>query len=159
MSTALALSFAEAAHRGQVRKFSGEPYIRHPERVADLLRTFGYYDRDDLISAAYLHDVLEDTGVTYPVMEAVFGDIVTTLVVELTKPNEPRTENAKLIKCADIMDNASTIVLVADADYARTYLREKWEQLAGMFPEGPNSPISAAAFGLVQKRIADEGVE
>lgn len=161
MSTALALSFAEAAHRGQVRKFSGEPYIRHPERVADLLRTFGYYDRDDLIAVAYLHDVIEDCAITYPVLEAVFGDVVAFMVLELTKPNDPgnASADAKLVKCADIIDNASTVVLMAGPEYGRTYLKAKWEQLGRMFPDGPTSPLAAAAFKLVQQRIADVGVE
>lgn len=159
MSTALALAFAEAAHRGQVRKFSGEPYIRHPERVAGILRTFGYYERDDLISAAYLHDVVEDTGVTLPVIEAVFGDQVSDLVGQLTKPAEPMSDDARLVKCADIMDNASTIVRDAPADYARAYLREKWEQIATMYPGGSAEQLPAQAFKLVQQKIADVGVE
>jgi len=150
---AIAASFAEAAHRGQVRKFSGGPYIRHPGRVADILRVAGYDDAD-MISAAYLHDVIEDTGVTYPVLECVFGDDIATLVAELTKPNQPRTDRAKLIKCADIMDNVSTIWLDAGREYAAQYLQQKLQQLGAMYPDGSNSKLSADAFKMVQGEIA-----
>lgn len=45
---------ARAAHHGQVEKSTGDPYIRHVERVVDLV------DGDEAKSVAWLHDVLED---------------------------------------------------------------------------------------------------
>jgi (p)ppGpp synthase/HD superfamily hydrolase len=53
-----ALIFAFHAHEGQTRRYSGEPYICHPIRVADELRRNGYTDQG-LLAAAFLHDVLD----------------------------------------------------------------------------------------------------
>jgi (p)ppGpp synthase/HD superfamily hydrolase len=58
-----ALLIAEAAHRGQTRKGSAEPYIVHPMRVMALLAAHGY--DDDVLAAGALHDVVEDTAVTH----------------------------------------------------------------------------------------------
>jgi len=63
------LVFATKKHEGQVRKFTGEPYINHPIAVADLVvKEVTQMDYCPLInpievykSVAYLHDVLEDT--------------------------------------------------------------------------------------------------
>ena len=51
------LSTARLAHMGQVRR-SGEPYIKHPEAVADIV--YAYYGDKSLCAAALLHDALED---------------------------------------------------------------------------------------------------
>ena len=55
----LAHAIAVVAHDGQSRKGAGEPYINHVERVADSV--YGW----KLKSIAYLHDVIEDTGITF----------------------------------------------------------------------------------------------
>lgn len=55
----LAHAIAVVAHDGQSRKGAGEPYINHVERVADSL--YGW----KLKSIAYLHDVIEDTEITF----------------------------------------------------------------------------------------------
>ena len=54
-----AKSFAEKAHKGQRRKNANIPYITHPIRVAERLESI--HASDELICAAYLHDVVEDT--------------------------------------------------------------------------------------------------
>ena len=54
-----AVRIATAAHAGQRRQISGEPYIYHPLRVAE-----GFSGRELLRACAVLHDVLEDTDVT-----------------------------------------------------------------------------------------------
>lgn len=56
----LAESLARKAHEGHFRRDGVTPYITHPEAVAKSL--FG--ESDDVIAAAWLHDVLEDTDVT-----------------------------------------------------------------------------------------------
>jgi (p)ppGpp synthase/HD superfamily hydrolase len=55
-----ALRVAANAHLGQTRKGSGLPYITHPVGVAMLLQRHGF-DDDQTLSAALLHDVVEDT--------------------------------------------------------------------------------------------------
>jgi (p)ppGpp synthase/HD superfamily hydrolase len=72
-----AYAFAECAHRGQRRK-DGQAYISHPVRVARLLGTLGY--DEDVLAAALLHDVVEDTAVTVDEIRAAFGPRVALLV-------------------------------------------------------------------------------
>lgn len=59
--TISARDFAILAHGTQL--YNGEPYVVHLDEVVAVLREFGVTD-EALISAGYLHDVLEDTEVT-----------------------------------------------------------------------------------------------
>ena len=74
--------FAEEAHRGQKRS-SGEDYFIHPCAVVEILADFGF-DSSTVI-AAFLHDVLEDTSVTYDELKENFGDEICELVEGVTK--------------------------------------------------------------------------
>ena len=72
-----AYAFAARAHCGQRRK-DGQAYISHPVRVARLLAALGY--DEDVLAAALLHDVVEDTAVTLEEIRATFGPRVALLV-------------------------------------------------------------------------------
>ncbi|MBI2965247.1 MAG: bifunctional (p)ppGpp synthetase/guanosine-3',5'-bis(diphosphate) 3'-pyrophosphohydrolase, partial [Chloroflexi bacterium] len=78
----MGLEFATESHRGQNRK-SGEAYIEHPIATAEYLARL----RMDAttVAAALLHDVIEDCGVSYEVLEAKFGAEVARLVDGVTK--------------------------------------------------------------------------
>lgn len=80
-----ALSFAYKHHAGYFRK-SGEPYLNHPVSVAEILvRDISIKD-PLLISAALLHDVVEDVAsVTLRDIESLFGTTVANLVDGCTK--------------------------------------------------------------------------
>tara|TARA_R110000851_G_scaffold333138_1_gene511288 strand:+ start:28 stop:540 length:513 start_codon:yes stop_codon:yes gene_type:complete len=125
-TTRLARAYATGAHAaiGQLRKYSADPYIVHPIRVAGTVEAFG--GNLDMISAAYLHDVVEDTQVTRLDIYHMFGPIVGRIVEDLTDvstPGKNRAERkakdrahsasasyeAQFVKCADIIDNASDI--------------------------------------------------
>lgn len=154
---ARALLFALHAHDGQKRKYTGEPYIVHPIIVADLVQSVT--SDDDVIAAAYLHDVIEDThGSEEVARQAVldsFGDRICDLVVELTdvytksaypklnradrKERERRrlksiSAEAKTVKLADIISNSYDIAR-QNAEFARVYLREK-EAMLPMLKDG-----------------------
>lgn len=73
---------AERAHEGQKRK-SGEPYITHPLAVAQILAELGLGVKT--LSAALLHDTVEDTEYTLDQVRAEFGDEVAMLVDGVTK--------------------------------------------------------------------------
>lgn len=78
-----ALEKARTAHQGQVRNGSGGmPYVEHPMRVAALLDEHGY--RDEVLAAALLHDVIEDSETSLDEIRAEFGDEVAGLVGALT---------------------------------------------------------------------------
>ena len=77
-----ACAFGDKAHIKDKRK-SGEPYITHPIAVAEILAGFRL-DRDTII-AAILHDTVEDTEVTEPLIIERFGKTVASLVDGVTK--------------------------------------------------------------------------
>jgi (p)ppGpp synthase/HD superfamily hydrolase len=80
---AAALRFARRVHFGQHRKQTGEQFVEHPIAVADLLIESGY--DGPLISAAYLHDVVEKTDVELDEIRERFGPAVAELVDYLSE--------------------------------------------------------------------------
>ncbi|HRF55780.1 MAG TPA: RelA/SpoT family protein [Campylobacterales bacterium] len=96
--------FCVEAHKGQTRK-SGEDYAVHPILVASIVSHFG--GSEDMIKAALLHDVVEDTGFEKTEVAARFGASVAELVDGLTKIDEirehelpPSYMDEKLLKAA-----------------------------------------------------------
>jgi (p)ppGpp synthase/HD superfamily hydrolase len=135
-----ALSFAATAHATQKRKYTGEPYITHPIEVAKIVASVEHTDA--MVCAAYLHDVVEDCGVTLEEIKQEFGAEVEDLVFWLTDPptvkgGPNRAERkrmtreryaiapaeAQTVKCADIISNTVSIV-EHDPDFAVVYLSE-----------------------------------
>jgi len=99
-----AVDFAIKAHKGQKRK-SGEDYVIHPILVAVITSYFS--EDEDVITAAILHDIVEDTSYTIYYIRDNFGKNVANLVEGLTKIVEirqnslaPSTSNEKLTKSA-----------------------------------------------------------
>jgi GTP pyrophosphokinase len=92
--------FAAQAHKGQVRR-SGEPYLSHPLEVANILADMKL-DATTL-SAGLLHDVLEDTDVTAPDLNKMFGKDIAHLVegvtkISLVEESSPETRHAETIR-------------------------------------------------------------
>jgi (p)ppGpp synthase/HD superfamily hydrolase len=86
--TIKALRFAKEKHFGQFRKGSNLPYIVHPIDVAKKVRRYKTSKNiEELVCAAYLHDVVEDCNVTLDEIRIQFGDMVCQLVGELTSCN------------------------------------------------------------------------
>ncbi|HET8955905.1 MAG TPA: HD domain-containing protein [Solirubrobacterales bacterium] len=78
-----ALEKARADHAGQVRNGSGGmPYVEHPIAVASLLDEHGY--GEEVLAAALLHDVVEDSGTELDDLRELFGDEVAGMVGALT---------------------------------------------------------------------------
>ncbi len=136
-----AYEFAADAHAGQVRKYTGEPYVTHPVAVAKIVASVT--SDCNMICAALLHDVIEDTPVTYKdIVSAGFGRDVGMLVLDLTDVSHPLDGNrkvrkfldrvhtslacrdAKTIKLADLIDNTSSIT-ACDPKFAKVYMAEK----------------------------------
>lgn len=135
-----ALEFAKAAHGSQVRKYTGEPYWHHVLAVADTVATVPGHTTE-MLQAALLHDVLEDTEESAEAIEFGFGPLVRAYVEALTDPplsfgNRAARKAAvrdrmltapwavKTIKLADLLDNTASIV-ARDKDFAKVYLVEK----------------------------------
>ena len=96
-----AKTFATAAHAavGQKRKYTGEDYIVHPERVAGLVEAYG--GSDNMIAAAWLHDVVEDTQVTMEQIRKEFNSEIADLVEWLTDVSVASDGNRKARKAID----------------------------------------------------------
>ena len=139
---AFAAGFAACAHRNQVRKYTGEPYINHCLEVAGLVCDLGGAYSPDMVKAAWLHDTIEDTDVTADEIYELFGRNVWRLVVGLTdsaplslgnraqrKAYErdrlaAESSDVQTIKCCDLISNTRSIVK-HDPEFAKVYLVEK----------------------------------
>lgn len=78
-----AIRFALRAHRGMTRKGSRVPYIVHPLEVASIAATMT--EDEEVLAAAVLHDVAEDTPYTVDDIRAQFGNRVAALVASETE--------------------------------------------------------------------------
>ena len=134
--------FATAAHAacGQLRKYTYEPYIVHPADVVSIVKTVPH--TNEMLCAAWLHDVVEDTGVTIETIREEFGSEIADLVGWLTDVSRPDRGNraarkavdrahtamapaqAQTVKLADLISNTKSIV-EHDEKFAKTYLEEK----------------------------------
>jgi len=108
-----AWNFANKAHSGVRRKFSGDPYFEHVRKVFKILKKV---DTNEILgAAALLHDVVEDTDFTYDDIKSEFGVKVADLVKELTSINELVSVMGKpgylLDKMVTMSDDALTIKL------------------------------------------------
>ncbi len=78
-----AVAFATKAHAGQFRKGTDRPYILHP--IETMVTVMRHSWDDDVIAAAVLHDVVEDTSVTLKRVEKEFGPRVASLVASVSE--------------------------------------------------------------------------
>ncbi len=75
-----AIAYAAARHSGTFRKGTNIPYITHPMEAAKVVSALT--DDEEVIAAAVLHDVLEDTDTDYKELESLFGERIASLVAE-----------------------------------------------------------------------------
>lgn len=155
-----AISYAAVAHAevGQLRAYSGEPYIVHPIEVVTVLLLSDLTDTATLMAGA-LHDVVEDTHKTLNMVREKFGSEISELVSEVTNPDNkpeglsraerkaldrehvaaasPRAQNCK---CADVASNIGTgkhNLAEIDPEFATVYLPEKKAAMAVLTKADP----------------------
>jgi (p)ppGpp synthase/HD superfamily hydrolase len=127
---------ATEAHAGQVDKI-GDPYIGHPERVAEHIASVGAHDAE-AIAVAWLHDVVEDTDVTLDALRSAgFDEYVVAAVDAVTRRRgESAAEYygrvsanslARLVKLADVMDNTDAERMSRLDPETRKRLARKYE--------------------------------
>ena len=130
---------AGKAHEGQFRKYSGMPYIVHPIEVATIVQSVDH--TDEMIAAALLHDVVEDTEYTVADISKEVSPKVAELVEGLTDVSKPEDGNRKTrkamdkdhlakqsaevqtIKLADVISNSQDIK-ANDPSFAKVYIEE-----------------------------------
>lgn len=136
-----AMMFAREVHKDQRRKYTGNPYVDHLAEVAGIVSTIitGEMDLGSIVATAWLHDSVEDCGVSLQTIEDRFGIIVACGVSGLSdietgnRAERKALSRARLadcsgwiqsIKCADLISNTSSIVQ-HDPKFAEVYLEEK----------------------------------
>jgi guanosine-3',5'-bis(diphosphate) 3'-pyrophosphohydrolase len=93
---AKAITFAQQKHEGQTRKATALPYITHLAGVALLINLLKRSKNlEPLMCAAYLHDTLEDTNTTSEEIQKEFGDLIASLVIELTSDKNQIAKQGK----------------------------------------------------------------
>ncbi len=112
-----ALQFAADKHRNQKRRDNGEtPYINHPIQVASILWHIGQVHDEIVLSAALLHDTLEDTNTQPNEIETHFNQEILQLVQEVSDDKSlPKTERKRLqIEHATTISTSAKLIKLAD---------------------------------------------
>ena len=153
-----ALEFAAHKHRDQRRKDAqASPYINHPIALANVLVHEGQVSDPTVLSAALLHDTVEDTQTTAAELREVFGEKIAAIVLEVTddknliKAERKRLQiehaahisrEAKLVKLADKICNVRDVADHPPAKWDLTRRREYFEwakavvdQMRGIHPQ------------------------
>lgn len=129
-----AVAFAADKHRTQRRKDAdASPYINHPIALANVLANEGGITDVVVLSAAVLHDTIEDTNTTAEELTAIFGPKITATVLDVTDDkaldkhvrkqrqieHAPHiSQEAKLVKLADKICNLRDILASPPADWS-----------------------------------------
>ena len=140
--------FAIKAHKGQIRKSDKEkPMIIHPINVANILSEYGY--DDNVVAAAYLHDVIEDTKYTKEDLLKEFNEDIVSLVLGATEEDkslsweERKTITIdkvkdldlrhKVVVCADKISNLDDMRIIFEVNgkrdfsaFKRGFDKQKW---------------------------------
>jgi guanosine-3',5'-bis(diphosphate) 3'-pyrophosphohydrolase len=109
-----AADLALKAHEGQTRKESKVPYIVHPIAVALILAKYGF--SEEVIAAALVHDVVEDTSVTQEELRETLGDAVANLVASVTHDSSLSWEEKKLGYIESVRSASDDVKAIATAD-------------------------------------------
>lgn len=137
-----AMEFAKEVHKDQRRKYTGNPYFDHLAEVAGIAMSVGWHyaeiHPDKFMSVCWLHDCIEDQGVTLFTLKEMFGLDVALGVACLSNMNEGNRKIrmaaykdqivlspswVQTIKCADIISNTPGI-LEHDPKFAEVYVSE-----------------------------------
>jgi|TARA_B110000977_G_scaffold176023_1_gene231251 (p)ppGpp synthase/HD superfamily hydrolase len=136
-----AIRFAANAHRKQTRT-SGDAYITHPVEVAKIVKQFKKsHNLEALISAAYLHDTVEDTDTELEDITKMFGGLVASMVKELTSDEQSKEFKASkadylsakmssmsswalVVKLADRIHNISDLNTAKTKKWASNYKKQ-----------------------------------
>lgn len=170
-------ALAHRAHKGITRKYGDDPYIVHPQRVAEAVANWcdGKVSQEKfltMVCAAWAHDVIEDCPQISEseIEEAAGGLPVLAMVKELTNPSKrlkslPRAQRkaidrehlqkvsieAKIIKLLDRLDNLKDIETCGDVDFILLYAWES-ELLADTIGDADAGLVDALRKQIVKLR-------
>jgi (p)ppGpp synthase/HD superfamily hydrolase len=119
-----ALEAAHRAHAGQVRNGSGGmAYVEHPRAVAELLAEQGF--GDEVLAAALLHDVVEDSEMTVEDLRKLFGSEIAETVAALS-------DDESIESYRDRKDEHRERVLAAGGDALAIYGADKLSNVSSL---------------------------
>jgi guanosine-3',5'-bis(diphosphate) 3'-pyrophosphohydrolase len=165
-----AVAFAAEKHRNQRRKDAdASPYINHPIALANVLANEGNEGDVTVLCAAVLHDTIEDTQTTADELGELFGDAVTSIVLEVTDDKSLDKDvrkklqveharclsrEAKLVKLADKICNLRDILASPPAGWPverkQAYFNWAAQVVAGL--RGVNTHLEAVFEGLYARQ-------
>jgi guanosine-3',5'-bis(diphosphate) 3'-pyrophosphohydrolase len=163
-----AVSFAARAHARQMRKDGRTPYAAHPCRVGLIARHVFGIDDPAVLTAALLHDTIEDTTTDCDDLIEQFGAEIAGWVAILSKdkrlPDDEREERyrenlrqapwqVKVCKLADIFDNLLDSSHLPADKRRRTIERSRGYLAALNTSDLP--PAARRAIQLVQQLLAE----
>ncbi len=163
-----AVSFATRAHQGQMRKDGRTPYVSHVYRVALIARQVFGIDDPAVLTAAVLHDTIEDTTTDFDDLEEHFGKEIAGWVATLSKDKRLEDDSrekeyraglagapwqVKVCKLADICDNLMDSKHLAGEKRARTVARSR-AYLDAL--NSPDLPVAVRKAFNVAERLLKE---
>lgn len=176
--------WAETAHFGQARRYTGEKFIVHPKNVVDILEeTMELECSQEAVITAWLHDTIEDTSMTLKTIVNEFGVSIANNVKELTNTkkehysmdtnrlyrrgyerfliSESTNPDVHNVRLADLIDNCISITEF-DPNFAPTFLWEMRQLINVLYLGHPPLILMAKAicdFGVVMYYSEYEDVE
>jgi guanosine-3',5'-bis(diphosphate) 3'-pyrophosphohydrolase len=172
-----ALAFAAHKHRDQRRKDAeASPYINHPIALADVLVNEGGVTDAEVLSAALLHDTVEDTATTHEELLEAFGSRIARIVAEVTDdkrlPKEERkrlqvehaptlSREARLVKLADKLCNLRDVAERPPAKWDLARRREyfDWAKRVVDAMRGTHARLEAAFDAAYAKKPDERAVK
>jgi (p)ppGpp synthase/HD superfamily hydrolase len=174
-----AFDFAEMAHAGQYRKIDkdGEKldYFSHPKQVAELVYLLkNSKEIESLVMAALLHDVAEDTEYTLEEIKETFGELVFSLVKELTNNPVDRGDMSKekylikkmlqmtswglVIKLCDILHNIDGLKFSKSKDeikFAKYYINQTKNIMNTLKEKRDLTGTQKTIIGLIEDKLGE----
>ena len=125
-----AIFLATRAHSGAKRKCCSLPYIVHPMEAAAIVASMT--EKEEVLCAAMLHDVVEDAGVTIEEIRAEFGERIAFLVASETenKREDVPAKDSWMIRKQEAVDHLRAC---DDIDVKMLYLGDKLSNLRSMY--------------------------
>lgn len=164
------MSFAIDSHADQKRKYTGEPYWKHLSEVAGIVSGSGSFS-SRAVALAWLHDVVEDTSVSFHDIEVRFGLSIAKGVMMLTSCSDASLNRSQrkgidrlkiagadvdvqTVKMADIISNLSSISIHDPGFAINCYIPEKMAMLDVL--DKPSDKLRAVAMKTLidSERIA-----
>lgn len=161
-----AVLFTMRKHANQTRR-DGTPYIAHPLRVAESLRSIGGIQDMNVILAGLMHDLIEDTDCEWATIARRFGEPVANLVAilsgDMRLPKVQRrkevverirnaSKEAKAVRLADRLDNLSDMQGFSESR-RKEYIRDSWKTLDAC--AGANPALEKALEATIRRLEAE----